>query len=504
MYTKQVTPLHASTHLDEARDEINEGLNTLCIRVGSGVRPSFGNAGRLWFAPSLISRDSGSAWAEMSGGGGGKPQITKMVAASDALTTAGADYICTGADDQDQINSAIAAVASIGGLVLLSEGTFEIEDSILLESNVILMGSGRYTVLHVPDGTLASFGVIENADQNATGNSRITIRDLTIDGNSASALGTNDGIAFYNVDRFAITCVEIRDVTRDAISLNAGGGLDCSNGKISRCILDTPTQYGIAGTCDTLQIVGNQILTADRGVNLSGGGPYAVSGNEIDACVSYGIVVYRANGSIIGGNPINGAATCHAINVYGDVGDEVLYCTISGNPIDGCLYGIELANIKFSSIGGNIIVLATNGYGIAVTTGTGLSIGGNHILGTTGSVGISLDTVVDSTISANRATSHGTDGIKLTACERNALVANFADSNTSDGIELTANDDWNVVVGNYCRDNTGWGITIANANCDENVVQGNTALDNTAGEINDGGTNSFIGASTVNNNNLTA
>lgn len=96
----------------------------------------------------------------------------------------------------------------------------------------------------------------------------------------------------------------------------------------------------------------------------------------------------------------------------------------------------------------------------------------------------------------------GGDGINLTGCEGNTIIANLCKSNGGDGIELVGTDDNNIVLGNFCRLNTGYGIKITNANCDENLVQGNTCLSNTAGNISDSGTATFIGADTTNNNNL--
>ncbi len=62
---------------------------------------------------------------------------TLVVAANDALTSSKnrADYECDGTDDQAEINSAIAALPSIGGRIVLTEGTFNISSTISLPSS---------------------------------------------------------------------------------------------------------------------------------------------------------------------------------------------------------------------------------------------------------------------------------------------------------------------------------------------------------------------------------
>ena len=503
MYTKIPIPDHATRHLDDAADEIHEGLNTLCIRVATGVRPAFGYAGRVFFESTKISRDTGTAWAEMTGGGGGKPPCTKLVAAVDALNTSGADYTCDGSSDQTTINEAITALGSIGGVVQLTEGTFSLSGSIQMENNVMLQGYGKKTILSIDsDG---NYEAIENADQDGTGNSNLMVRNLVIEGNSASRTGNLDGIGFFNVDKFWIYNVTFQNLERDGLVLGTGGGLACNDGYIARCKFSACTQYGIHGTSTVnVTITDNQFLTCDRGISLAGTGPYQVMGNEFDACVSYGVLVYASDHTVISGNIFNGSATCHAIYVYHDAASEMDHCAITANAIRSCLYGIEAANLKYCQIGGNNISLVTNGYGISISIGAGLAIDTNHILGTTGSTGISLTTVTESMISVNISRSNGSDGINLSGCIRCAITANKCISNGGVGILLSANDDNNVVVANFCRLNTGYGITVGNANCDENVVQGNTCLSNTAGQLLDSGTATFIGGDATNNNNLLA
>lgn len=73
---------------------------------------------------------------------------TFVVAASDAnaRTRAKADYICDGTDDNVQIQAAIDALPAVGGSVQLSEGTFYISSTIIVNKEMYLLGRGKAAV----------------------------------------------------------------------------------------------------------------------------------------------------------------------------------------------------------------------------------------------------------------------------------------------------------------------------------------------------------------------
>jgi len=70
---------------------------------------------------------------------------TFVVAASDSVHKYEADYRCDGANDQVQINAALAAVD--GAHIFLLEGTFYIEAAIVVGDGDSLVGSGPGTVI---------------------------------------------------------------------------------------------------------------------------------------------------------------------------------------------------------------------------------------------------------------------------------------------------------------------------------------------------------------------
>ncbi|MFV1967428.1 MAG: hypothetical protein ACC628_18520 [Pirellulaceae bacterium] len=112
---------------------------------------------------------------------------TIVVAASDASekSKATADYVCDGSGDQEEINAAIEALPEVGGLVLLTEGRFDIRridgelgGVLIKRSHVVLAGSGSATRL--TQAAAQETNVIRII---GPGIGFITIRDLVVDAN---------------------------------------------------------------------------------------------------------------------------------------------------------------------------------------------------------------------------------------------------------------------------------------------------------------------------------
>ena len=130
-------------------------------------------------------------------GGGGAGGISKyvrgatlVVAASDSKDTSNADYVCTGTDDQNTINTAISNLPSSGGTILLMEGNYNLSDYINInKARVRLVGMGWGTYLNRGAGeairisnsdimvaNLAYSGKLNTSGTNIY--NRITVRDI--------------------------------------------------------------------------------------------------------------------------------------------------------------------------------------------------------------------------------------------------------------------------------------------------------------------------------------
>jgi len=127
-----------------------------------------------------------------------------IVAASDSQNKERADYVADGIDDQVEIKAAIDALPDAGGRVVLLEGTYYINDQILisdLDNNnyVALEGQGWGTIFKVPDGHSSTMRII-NVDGAASPLTGIKIKNLRIDGNRANVTGTfYIGVGLSNV-----------------------------------------------------------------------------------------------------------------------------------------------------------------------------------------------------------------------------------------------------------------------------------------------------------------
>ena len=173
------------------------------------------------------------------------------------------------------------------------------------------------------------------------------------------------------------------------------------------------------------------------------------------------------------------AGFAHGIAVDGNGGANPCYGNIvSGNTIKTAyMAGIEVADAAHATtINGNYVA-DSGDYGIYFGGSLALSyngtISGNvvYLCGTNGDQGI-LVSGVDAT--------HRTWKV--------AITGNCVDAALGDGIQLKWVDD-SVISGNSCELNGGYGIAFANADSDYNVIVGNNCRQNVSGGINLNGAN---------------
>ena len=184
----------------------------------------------------------------------GPTVATKIVAASDSLETGRADYICDGISDEDEINAAIGALPSYGGVVYLLEGTYVVDGAITIDkSNVALIGAGAGTVIKIKDGYNADIDVIS-----ADTKDHLLIANLKIDGNKANqTAGAMRGIWFDTVTDSKIVHCWVEDmlgsvgVVLEASSNNTISGNTCQgNGRHGIALYTSSNNNTVTGnTC---------------------------------------------------------------------------------------------------------------------------------------------------------------------------------------------------------------------------------------------------------------
>ena len=150
----------------------------------------------------------------------GSRSHTIIIAASNSSLSGrdGADFVCTGINDQIMINSAISALPTGGGSILLLEGTYNITGNIVINrNNVFITGQGNNTVLFIPNNTNTDISIFTG-----TGRNHITISNLRINGNQVNQMHgwMHVGIVFINSSSISFYNLNIENMLMNAINLN--------------------------------------------------------------------------------------------------------------------------------------------------------------------------------------------------------------------------------------------------------------------------------------------
>lgn len=186
---------------------------TLSIGASSGTT-TINNS--LTVSGISVTLPAGSvAVSELADAAKPKTGATQIVCASDAKDTTRCDRVGDGTNDEVAIQAALDALPISGGSVVLSEGTFEIRDTITLKSGHGLIGQGRQVTVLQARGTVS---VVVGSDNSVSGQiQRITIRDLRIRG--TATIGDR-GIQLKGVDQSYFANLHIDDFGKtDAICI---------------------------------------------------------------------------------------------------------------------------------------------------------------------------------------------------------------------------------------------------------------------------------------------
>lgn len=424
--------------------------------------PTVGRTGRMVYSTDAIRGpylDQGAQWVHLAGGA----LNVKLAGAKGDGST----------NDTTAISSALTALSSAGGGILyFPPGTYMINSTLTLVSNVVLRGAGK----GVSSIKLMS-GVAANT-QMLTGSSiaRCGIESLTLDGNR-SANSATSGLTGIRWD--TVTWSHLRDVRITGVTLH---GVDAStansDNNIALCDFD---DYGTGGTgfgvvflnnCHRNRIIGCRSQNSLQGVGFaiddrSGGtGPNASNHNIIAHCTThggdYGIQVQGSSFNVIEGNTcyrpgnygiqcVSGSDAAGATDaqhnvVRGNVieiqtgvnanGIQVvgLYCLVEGNIVRDGQEGIILtdttnavSDTEYITLIGNTLISQSN-RGIYVAGGRRVLIQGNQVI-ESGSSGIEVSpdiadsAINDVLIQGNMVSKAGAHGIHIKST--GALATNY-------------------------------------------------------------------------------
>lgn len=409
----------------------------------------------------------------------GSGVATYIVAANDSNNKQKADYVCDGTNDEVEIQQAIDALPSTGGLIWLLEGTYNISNTITIsKNNTMITGGGHTTVINimsnVPDPAYPFY---------ATNVNDITIQNLKIDGNKDATSVNVYGIYFNGVSRGKIMNCYIMDMGNHGMWIYNSPDM-----LISGNIVETCDGYGIYLRTDSDRcfVTENRVYnTGEYGIILDSCDHCAISDNYDEGSGQsgsngYGIYLANAdNNSVTANKLINDGS-------YGILLNGGNYCSVTSNYVySSGSHGIYLTNTSTNNtVGDNTVEDATN-YGIYIlTNSTDNAIVGNTVRSNLS--GIVLNESNNNTITGNTTMENSENGIYIYEAEYNTTSSNISRRNTKHGIYVVGGED-NVVTGNLCQDNdlgntsTYDGIRLYQS--DRCVVTSNRCLDNDRYEI---------------------
>lgn len=403
-----------------------------------------------------------------------------VVAAYNSRDTWSADYVCSGAADEVEINLAFAALGVAEGVVVLMEGDFTLAASIAFTANnQTLRGQGRSTYI---DGTALGAGVHAIV---LSGLIDCGIWDLAVETNAGGGNVTHGVFIEDGADNFHVRNVTIVNSDANGIHIE---GTTINLGHIHLCHIEAADGYGIAVSMDALNFMNrlhvedNDVLNCgSRGIYFlaSGGNFYCKIVNNIvfSPTGTDGIRVVNSDYSMVRGNVV---LSC---GQYGIDVNNTLHAQVIGNICQGNTdAGINLGTTTGVEVIGNICEGNGND-GISVLSGDYTVVTGNSFNGN-GRRGIYLSTSDHCTVTGNACNLNAWFGIELSGSDHCTVTGNTcngndsADTATYDGINLDTCDRA-LVLGNQCQDNDRWGIMVEDGSnwckVSNNYTNGNTA-----------------------------
>jgi len=293
---------------------------------------------------------------------------TIVIAAVDSSlqSRAQADFVCDGVNDHVEIQAALDALPATGGEVMLLDGTYNIEVSLVLDSYQTLRGQGRNTILTSNTADLIFLSAVGGAGTELT---EIVIADLQIDGGAG---GVSDcGIYFEYVDYSFIQNVFLRRHASGTGSYRTGIYLLNSdfNTIIGNTCLDNDWEGIWLDSSNNNVITGNISQgNGEYGIWLDISNNNVISGNISRGSVEHGAWLGTSNNNVITGNIFQGSGKI-GIYLFHGRGNSILgnTCIENSQRADNTHDNIEIFDSYYTLIEGNLCR--------APTIGTTLTVG---------------------------------------------------------------------------------------------------------------------------------
>lgn len=301
------------------------------------------------------------------------------------------DYLCSGQSDQLKINSAIAALPSSGGNIVLLEGTYKPSAPITInKANINLVGVGNNTQITRNWSGASGSGLIVVSGDNCT------IENMKINGLYSTLYNytTNRGI---NVTGSSFT-------SKNMCVFDFYRGIYLSDSSNHTIVNTTSSNNGFYGmyieNCSENTIIGNRFNNNAYGIYLFRSNTNTIANNICLSNTYNGIDIHVASpNNNVAGNICEGNA--RGINLYCTNYDSVIGNACNNNEIGIQLIGTVNDATEHNTITGNLCCSNTNN-GITLNSyAKSNTISGNTISNNI-SVGVAvINTASDNLVSSN-------------------------------------------------------------------------------------------------------
>jgi len=229
-------------------------------------------------------------------------------------------------------NQAISELPVGGGQITCMDGTFTINDAIILPSNVKLSGSGDVSIIKADAlqyGDMGASAIINSDITN--GNTNIVVTDIFLNGNittSAELQGMINSILFTKVTNSKLD-VKITKFRAKGVSFN-----NCANNRIKAHVSTIYAPFSSTGKAISLESgsIGNVVNGCNlstSGLFVSGAAIYvdasnnnAINGNDITGSGSVGVYFNNSQGNTLANNNILNMAG-QGIILYGSSNNTI-------------------------------------------------------------------------------------------------------------------------------------------------------------------------------------
>lgn len=389
------------------------------------------------------------------------------------------DYNCDGSADQVEIQQALDNLPSGGGIILLKAGTYTISGTInILKNNVILRGEGKVTKIFLANS--ANVDMLQVGNGTTIANDCV-IEDIFFDGNKANqtsngallniygSSGTKAlrnvvrGCRFYNARTDAVKLIyaDKSIVANNIFDENtAGAGLGFfSYSQSNNCNENVfiHNLYGFYSNSHYNNISGNVLVdNTSYGIYLNGVVNYTIAGNW------FGSVSYYQTGIYLAASAARHAITGNSFYqpyraIFSAADANIIANTISGNSIYlANQEGIYLqAGANQNAIVGNTI-RAGSLHGIRIR-GSKNIISSNLLIDNGQGTNNTYSSIfLDDDGASNYSTYNVVTGNNCQAAAANKPAYHIRENGTS--------DDYNLVIGNICKDGVTAQISLQGAN----------------------------------------